>query len=92
VDPDAALALIRELTISLNQEINALPDKPTGPTLAGVGVYVEAADIIIDHVSELVQHIEELDEWLRRGGFVPKVWRSATVQLPPPYNQEEDRS
>jgi hypothetical protein len=64
LDPDASLAAIRDLTIRLSNLINALPDSEHGAY----------PDLVVDMASELLQRVEELDEWLRRGGFLPDAW------------------
>jgi hypothetical protein len=40
------------------------------------GVYRHAADWADTETDELVSHIENLDEWLSKGGFAPADWRS----------------
>lgn len=36
-----------------------------------------------DTVTELAQHVEALDGWLSKGGFLPSAWRAIPLQRQP---------
>ena len=64
MDPDRALARIVELAERI---INAAPqDLEWGA--------------VVPRVEELAETVLSLDEWLRRGGFRPQAWQTATVR------------
>jgi hypothetical protein len=63
IDIDTALTEIRVLTHALIE----LADRPLSTLPA------EAATLGID----LAEHIEQLDGWLTRGGYVPAAWNVA---------------
>lgn len=57
MDPNAALAEIRETAAIVRDRI----DRGEDPDVDG-------------SVSVLVEHVEALDEWLSKGGFLPQDW------------------
>ena len=59
MDPDVTLAAILELMDKLIKEYQASEDGA-----------VNSGDAVA-----LASHIESLDQWLRKGGFLPKEWR-----------------
>lgn len=60
MDPDAALAAIRKAV----RELNKVRD---GATIADL----DQLDYLI---YEFVEHVEALDEWITKGGFLPAAW------------------
>lgn len=63
MDPDANLA--RQLKIV--EEVQHHQDHPTD---AGEGVLASLA-------MELAEHVEALNEWITRGGYLPAAWNRA---------------
>lgn len=58
MDPDAALARIRELVEEITQRIDA----------------DEEFDHVDDEANEVADIFRGLDEWIKKGGFLPKDW------------------
>jgi hypothetical protein len=59
MDPDVALEMIRQLANDLDVALTA-GDPPA---------------IIAAETAELVEHVQNLDEWLSTGGFLPFAWQ-----------------
>ena len=66
MDPDENLRIIRALTKQMQVE-----DMP-------VSGY--ARPEFVQHARDLAEHVDALDEWLRKGGFPPADWTSSGVQ------------
>jgi hypothetical protein len=62
MDPDAALERLRELA----SEITGRTD----------GESYDYMEITADLGNELAETFENLDEWIKKGGFLPKEWKS----------------
>jgi hypothetical protein len=60
MDPNEALRMLRALTA---KQIDANPD--------GKNCLQASAD----RAELLAEHFEALDEWLKKGGFLPDTWR-----------------
>ena len=61
MDPDKALANIRELADDLSNRAVNLNDN-------------DDVEGYLNDVFELTDRIHALDEWIMRGGFLPKDW------------------
>lgn len=61
MDPNVTLARIRELVSELIG-VEFDPDSNQGG--------------VIDDAAELAEQVKALDEWMSRGGFVPREWTS----------------
>ena len=66
MDPTATLAALLRAAQVLHEDLEAgdLSDERVG---------VDA-----DAVAEALDHLQALDGWLRRGGFLPEPWRGAS--------------
>jgi hypothetical protein len=60
MDPNEALRIIRLLIAQMRVE--------DGP------VSGQVADQFIQHSRDLAEHVQELDDWLSREGFLPGAW------------------
>lgn len=62
MDPDEALRQARLLIAQMRVE-----DTPPG----GIGT----SPTFVQHARDLAEQVEALDEWLSKGGFLPKAWQ-----------------
>ncbi|MFA5435981.1 MAG: hypothetical protein WC372_08100 [Candidatus Neomarinimicrobiota bacterium] len=65
MDPDACLTELLELAEELVQALNNSQRSEL------------SASIIEDTAFDLADHVRNLDEWLKKGGFLPKRWQVA---------------
>lgn len=73
MDPDATVELIFQLAKKVNW-IRETEPKSILPTLE--------ATTLKDLRDELREHISDLNDWVRNGGFLPKEWKRV-VSMPP---------
>jgi hypothetical protein len=65
MDPTVCLKELLELA----EELVAAIDNPQRSELS--------SSVIEDTASDLADHVRNLDEWLKKGGFLPEQWRVA---------------
>jgi hypothetical protein len=66
MDPNANLARQRELS----QEILTIVDQCSDD-----GEFTEDQELELVHLAaNLAEHVQALDEWITRGGFLPEGW------------------
>ncbi len=68
MDPDAALAAIRDITEKMIDIADAQDDPPTDD--ARQAEY-------LDHANDLIVLVQGLDQWIARGGRLPAGWKAA---------------
>lgn len=56
----------------------------------GIIACIQAGMYTADDVSRLADLAEALDEWLKRGGFLPRDWRAPMVVERAPAGAEDD--
>jgi len=71
MDPNEALELVRKFNQNTSAAIGRVTDTDT--PLAG------AVDDLVSEATALVEHVQDLDEWLTRGGFAPTAWTAAST-------------
>ena len=73
MDPDACLKELKEL----NKKVKAKIDSYGCWTDLAEGASPEEVDELISDVDDLCNHIDSLDGWIKKGGFLPKEWKDA---------------
>lgn len=68
MDPDQLLKEIRELVKQLQTDYQ-------NTIHASVDDEQETADACVDHGYELEEKVNNLDEWISKGGSLPKAWQ-----------------
>lgn len=67
MDPDKCLDEIIELCDAIESDL----DKPTSPLISE---HIMQLQSIADDASQLCEHVKALDEWIKKGGFLPASW------------------
>jgi len=70
MDPNEALQILRQYI----QKYHNLPQNPTQETTDSL-IY---ADFEVEEIcGSMVAHFEALDNWLKKGGFIPVEWEAS---------------
>lgn len=75
MDPNAALAQIRQLVAAYNEASDTYEKAMGDGDDASTKEYEQHEDALLEVVQAIVPLVEGLDEWLTRGGFPPEAWR-----------------
>jgi len=60
-------------------------------TMRQMALYQNNPTIKVAYADELVEHVINLDTWLKKGGFLPSDWNPTTItKIPHPRPKEEE--
>ena len=74
MDPDEALKRAREAVDRINKIRDSMRDDDEEESADELDEPVEEGELE-SLAFELADHFEALDGWLKKGGFLPRVWR-----------------